>query len=137
MTIHLTQEAQIALLLVKKISVLKKYLDFADIFFEKLVEVLPEWIKLNKHVIELQKSKQPLYSPIYSLSLIELEILKTYIKINLANGFIQLSKSLARALVFFIQKPDGSLRLYINYQRFNNFTIKNWYLLHLIEKFLD
>lgn len=31
--------------------------------------------------------KQPLYGPIYSLKLVELETLKTYIKTNLARGW--------------------------------------------------
>ena len=37
---------------------------------------------------------------------IVLEILKTYIKTNLANSFIQLSKSAIGAPIFFNKKPD-------------------------------
>ena len=61
----------------------------------------------------------------YSLSLVELKTLKIYIEINLAKGFIWLSKSLMRALILFVQKPNASLRLYANYQGLNNLTIKN------------
>lgn len=39
------------------------------------------FIRINKYTIILIKSKQLLYKPIYSLSLIELKILKTYFKI--------------------------------------------------------
>ena len=71
--------------------------------------------RINEHTIELEKGKQPLFKSIYSLKSIELETLKTYIEINLANGFIQPSKSSARTLILFDKKPDRSLCFYINY----------------------
>ena len=43
---------------------------------------------MNDHAIKLKEDKQPLFSPIYSLKPVELETLKIYIKINLANDFI-------------------------------------------------
>ena len=49
---------------------------------------LPKNIGINEHAIKLQEGKQPPYRPIYSLGLVELEILKTYIKIYLKTGFI-------------------------------------------------
>ena len=72
-------------------------------------------MRINKHIIKLQEDKQPSYGPIYSLGPVELETLKTYIKTNLANSFIWPSKSLARAPILFVQKPDSSLHLYVNY----------------------
>lgn len=98
---------------------------------------LPENTGINKHAIELVKGKQPSYGPIYSLGLVKLETLKTYIEIYLKTGFIQPSKSPAGALIFFDKKSDGSLRLCINYQDLNNLTIKNWYSLLLIGESLD
>ena len=56
---------------------------------------------MNKHAIELEKSKQPSFESIYSLGPLELETLKTYIKTNLAIGFIRLSKSSAGAPIIF------------------------------------
>lgn len=41
---------------------------------------LPKNTKINKHAIELVEGKQFLYRSIYSLTLLELEILKTYIE---------------------------------------------------------
>ena len=66
-----------------------------------------------------------------------MEILKTYIKNNLANSFIQPSKFSAGALILFDKKLDRSLRLCINYQGLNNLIIKNRYLLPLIDESLD
>ena len=115
------------MLFVKKVIILEEYLDFADIFLKKLVEVLLECTGINKHAIELQKGKQLSHGPIYSLNLAELETLKTYIEINLTNSFIRLLKSSAGASIILVQKLDGSLRLYVNYQGLNNLTIKNRY----------
>ena len=44
---------------------------------------------INNHIIKLVDYWQLFYGPIYSLGLIELEILKTYINNDLANGFYQ------------------------------------------------
>ena len=98
---------------------------------------LPENTGLNEHAIKLEEGKQPSFGPIYSLGLVELETLKTYIKINLANGFIRPSKSLARAPILFNRKPHRSLHFCIDYQDLNHITIKNRYLLSLIGKLLD
>ena len=86
--------------------------------------MLPKYIEINIHVIDLEKGKQPLYESIYSLKMVELETLKTYIKTNLANSFICSSKSPTGAPIF-NKKSDGSLWLCVNYWDFNNITIKN------------
>lgn len=46
------------------------------------------FIKINNYTSELLKSKQLFHSPIYSSSLIELKILKTYFKIYQQTKFI-------------------------------------------------
>ena len=66
-----------------------------------------------------------LYWPIYSPRPVKLEIFKTYIKSNLANSFILLLKSSAKAWILFVKKLDSSFCLYIDYYNFNNLTIKN------------
>ncbi len=98
---------------------------------------LPENNGINEHAIELINSQQPLYGPIYILSLVELEMLKTYIETHLKTSFIQPSKSPARAPILFDKKFNGSLRLCINYRGLNNLTIKNWYPLPLIREALN
>ena len=45
----------------------------------------------------------------------KLDILKAYIKTNLANDFIKLSKSSIDAAILFKQKSNNFLHLYINY----------------------
>ena len=98
MTIHLFKAAQIIGSKPVQIAALKQneaqteipteYYNFADVFSEEKALVLSERIDLNKHAIELESGKQPLYRPIYSLIPMELEAMKTYIETHLKTGFI-------------------------------------------------
>ena len=92
---------------------------------------------MNKYAIELIERKQLFYGPIYALSLVELETQKVYIKTHLKTRFMQPFKSPADASILFNKKPDGNLCLCIDYQDLNNFTIKNQYLLPVIEEVLN
>ena len=83
-------------------------------FSEKKDLVLLEQTEFNQHTIELEKAKQPPYGPIYSLSWLELETLKTYIKTHLKTRFIQPFKSFADTPILFDKKPDGSLYLCVD-----------------------
>ena len=114
-----------------------EYSDYSNIFSAENAVELPENIGMNKHAIELEEDKQSLFGLVYSLGPVGLETLKTYIKTNLANSFIQPSKSPAGAPILFDRKPDKSLRLCIDYWGLNNIIIKNRYLLLLIGKLLD
>ena len=137
MQIHPSYQAQFALLTSEKTGILAEYSNFSNIFSSDSVTELPEYTRINNYSIHLLDNKQLPYSPLYSLGLVKLEILKTYIKTNLASGFIRLSKSLSGVLVLFVQKKENSFCLYIDYQGFNNLIIKNHYLLSLIDKLLD
>ncbi len=98
---------------------------------------LPENTGINENAIKLVEGKQPSQGPIYSLSPVELETLKTYIETHLKTGFIWPSKSPTGAPILFDKKPDGSLRLCVDYRGLNNLMIKNWYPLPLISEALD
>ena len=139
MPVHSERQAQVGALLFDKAptEVPAEYSDYSNVFSAENVAELPENTRINKHAIELEEGKQPPFGPIYSLGLVELETLKTYIKTNLANGFIRPSKSPAGAPILFDRKPDGSLRFCMYYRGLNNITIKNQYLLPLIGELLD
>ena len=78
-----------------------EYSNYSNVFLAENAVEPPENTGMNEHAIKLEEGKQPLFGPIYSLGLVELETLKTYIKTNLANGFIQSSKSPAGAPILF------------------------------------
>lgn len=76
---------------------------------------LLENTNINEYIIKLIKDKQLPYGPIYAFSLVELETLKSYIKIYLKTESIQLFKSLVGVPIFFDKKPNGNFCLYVNY----------------------
>ena len=135
--IYLDREAQITSLLIEEVKIPDKYSDFTNVFSEEKALVLPERTELNEHAIDLEDGKQPPYGPIYSLGPVELETLKTYIKTHLKTGFIQPFKFPAGAPILFDKKPDGSLRLCVDYRGFNNLMIKNRYPLLWIGESLN
>ena len=90
------------------------YHDFTDIFSKskagKLADHRPYDLKIT-----LDEGTVPPFGPIYSLSQEELAALRKFIDENLATGFICPSCSPCGALVLFIQKKDGSLRLCVDF----------------------
>ena len=139
MPVHSKRQAQVGALLFNEAptEVPAEYSDYSDVFSAEHAAELPENTGMNEHAIELEEGKQPPFGPIYSLGLVELETLKTYIETNLANGFIRSSKSPAGVSILFNRKLDGSLYLCVDYRSLNNITIKNQYPLPLIVKLLD
>ena len=137
--IHPFYKPQIVSLIAKKtfIKCSDEYVNFADIFSRNLVSKLPKYIKINNYAIKMVNCQQPSYRSIYSLGLIELKTLKTYIKTNLFNRFIRPSKSLASASIFFNWKSNRFFQLCINYKSLNNLIIKNQYLLSLVGELLN
>ena len=87
--IYRVRKVQLALLLIKKATVLVEYPDFTNIFLQKSANIFLEWTGANQHAIKVKKGKQLPYGPIYNLGPVKFEIFKTYIEINLANGFIR------------------------------------------------
>ena len=85
------------------IEVLVEYSDYNNIFLAENVVKLPKNTGIKEHAIKLEEGKQLLFRPIYSLGPVELETLKTYIKTNLANGFIRPFKSLAEVLILLVR----------------------------------
>ena len=92
-----------------------EYSNDSNIFLAENAAKFLENTRINKHVIELKKSKQPLFRFIYSLEPVELKTLKTYIKTNLAISVIWPFKFSARALILFERKSDRSLCYYVDY----------------------
>ena len=115
--VHPSRRPQISGLIAEEAptKVPDEYADFADVFSPDLAAELPEHTGINNYAIELVDGQQPPYRPIYSLEPVELETLKAYIEINLANGFIRPFTSPAGAPILFIRMSDGLLQLCVNY----------------------
>ena len=102
MPIHPSYQAQVATLISEETGIFAEYSNFSNIFSSDFAVELPEHTGINDHPINLLDDKQPFYSLIYNLGPVELEILKTYIKANLASSFIRLFKSSNGSLMLFV-----------------------------------
>jgi hypothetical protein len=114
-----------------------EYAEFADVFEPTNSQKLPPHRPGIDHEIPLISNAKPVYGPIYNLSETELQALKEYIDNMVAKGFIRPSKSPFGSPVLFVKKPDGSLRLCVDYRKLNDITIKNRYALPLISELFD
>ena len=98
--------------------------------------MLLEITELNQHVIELQEGQQPSYRPIYSLGPVQLETLKTYIRLTLPTASFGLQIYLL-VLLSSLLGSQTAASAYAWIIGVNNLTIKNRYLLSLISESLD
>ena len=139
MLMHSKRQSQIKVLIFYKAptEVLAEYSNYSNVFLVENAAEFPKNTRINKHAIELEKGKQPLFKPIYSLGPVDLKTLKTYIETNLINGFIWPSISPTGIPILFNRKPNKSFCLCVNYWGLNNILIKNRYPLPLIGKSLD
>lgn len=86
-----------------------EYSDFAD---NLILEVAFEFFKhtsIKNHAIKLNDKLQLPYGLFYSLELVKLETLKTYIKTNLAKDFIKSFEFPIGAPIFFNKKPNKNI----------------------------
>ena len=85
------------------------------------------------HAIELKEgAPKAIDCKVYPTTLTEDEALKNFIQEQLEKGYISKSKSPYASPFFFIKKKDGKLRPVPDYQKLNEYTIKNKYPLPLI-----
>lgn len=76
------------------------------------------------HKIVLDQENSLRFSPLYHMSLAELQTIKQYLLDNLNKGFIAPSQAPYASPVLFVQKADGSLRFCIDYRKLNAITRK-------------
>ncbi len=113
-----------------------EYHDFLDVFSRELMNTLSER-RLYDHKIQLQKNKTSIFESLYDMSQDELRVLKKYLKNNLIKDFIQVSSSFAISSILFVKKSSEELRFCVNYRDLNIMTVKNRYLLSLIQETLN
>ena len=73
----------------------------------------------------------------YPISPLKKKELDAFIEEGLATGMIRPSESLMASPVFFIKKKDGGLQFVQDYRALNAMTIKNQYLLPLINNLIN
>ncbi|SLM36095.1 gag polymerase env [Lasallia pustulata] len=107
----------------------------ADNTSEVNISVLSMEEVLAKIKIEGDRTKLP-RSRVYPISNYKLQKLKEYLDENLKKGFISPNHALYASPVLFAVKPNGSLRVCVDYQKLNAITKRNQYPIPLIEETL-
>ncbi|GJP58297.1 hypothetical protein CLOP_g23003 [Closterium sp. NIES-67] len=110
--------------------------EFQDILPDDLPNGLPPY-RTHQHEIVEEPGSKPTFRAPYRLSPTELTDMNKQIEYILAKGLIRPSTSPYGAPVPFTRKPDGSLRMCIDYRALNKQTIKNKYLIPRIDVLLD
>jgi hypothetical protein len=87
--------------------------------------------------IEYVPDTNPISKAQYMMASLELKELKEQLQELLDKGFIHPSISSWGALVLFVKKKDGSMRMCIDYRELNKVMIKNRYPLPRIDDLLD
>jgi hypothetical protein len=118
-------------------SILDKYIDYTYIFSKQESDILPPYRQYD-HKIELKNNNVSTlkYSPLYKISVEELEIVKEYLTNNLTKGFIKPSQVPFATPILFVKKPNSSLHFCIDFRMLNTLTRKDRYPLPLIDKTL-
>jgi AcrR family transcriptional regulator len=112
-------------------SILESY---SDVFEQKTTGLVDD---LAPPSVTLIPDSIPPNRPAFRLSLPERQELESQVTKMLEKGWIQPSRSPYGAPVLFVPKPDGSLRMCIDYRALNKLTLKNKYPLPRIEDLLD
>ena len=80
---------------------------------------------------------EPISKAPYRMAPLELKELKVQMEELVSKGFVRPSTSPWGAVVLFVKKNDGSLRLCIDYKELNKVTIRNPYLRPRIDDLFD
>ena len=121
----------------KKVEVPEHYHQFAKVFNEEASHRLPQHQPWD-HTIDLKKDAlASLNCKVYPLTVEEKQALRKWLDEELRKGYITKSKSPYASPFFFTKKKDGKLRLVQDYQKLNEYTIRDMYPLPLISDLIQ
>jgi hypothetical protein len=110
--------------------------EFLDVMLEDLPEDLPPRRRVD-HVIKVMPGVSPPAKAPYRISHEELKELKVQLEELPAKCYIKPSKSPYGALVLFVHKKDGTLRMCVDYRALKKATVKNQYPLLRIDDLFE
>jgi hypothetical protein len=111
--------------------------EYSHVFSKAASDELPPYREGVDHDIVLTGDLSELgTSPLYSMSLEHLKMLKEYLHDHLQKSFIEHSDAPYASPVLFAKKPGGGWRFCVDYRKLNAITKKDKYPLPLIEETL-
>ncbi len=109
---------------------------YKNCFFKTDISLLSEYNK-NNYTIDLQLDTELLFEFLYILFEKKFAVFRDYLLENQISEYICKSTNCANISILFVFKKNSIFRFCINYRELNSITIKNRYLLFLIEKTLN
>jgi transposase InsO family protein len=103
----------------------KQYHDYVDRWNPQEANKLPPRRPGIDHAIELTSGAVPPAKKPYGLTREQAAVVKAYVEDMLGKGFIRPSSSPYAAPVLIVKKPDGELRICVDYRALNALTIKD------------
>ena len=110
--------------------------EFTDVMPLELPKTFPPWRAVDHRIELVPRSKPPSKAP-YKMSPTELAKMRKQLTELLDAGYIQPSKASYGAPVLFQKKHNGSLRMCVDYRALTKVTVKNKYLVPLIQDLFD
>lgn len=110
--------------------------EFSDVF-QDLPSGLPPDRGVNHTIPIADSAAEPPFRRPYRMSPSEKEEVQRQVTELLNKGWIQPSTSPYGAPILFVQKPDGSLRMCVDYRALNAITVKNRYPMPRIDDIFD
>jgi len=109
---------------------------YRDVFSKIKADELPPHREGADHDIQLEGGNTLAPSPLYSMSIEHLKLMKEYLEEHLKKGFIVPSGAPFASPVLFAKKPGGGWRFCVDYRKLNAITKKDRYPIPLIEETL-
>jgi hypothetical protein len=104
-----------------ELYILEYYREFKDVISKEASDILLLY-RVYDYKIDLEKPNELGYTPLYKITIAELEETKHYLLDNLNKGFIKPSYILFAVPILFIKKPNRSLYLCIDFRKLNKLT---------------
>ena len=101
----------------------EEYYDLLHVISKKNSDTVPPHQKYDHKNISEEEQKYR-HTPLYKMSLGELDVVKCYLNSHLAKGFIQVSLALYLSVVLFVKKSGRSIRFCVDYRKLNAITKK-------------
>lgn len=108
--------------------------EYADVFKEPLGLPL---IRAYDHSIPLKEGVKPVVVRPYRYPQVQKNEIENQVNQMLESGVIQRSLSPFASLVILVKKMDGSWQFCVEYRQLNAITVKNMFIIPIIEQLLD
>ena len=119
-----------------KTVVPEDYHKFLDIFLKEALDTLSEHSKYDHRIQFLEGYKNHGNSLLHAMFELKLQFVRKFLEENLKKRFIKASSAPYLSPIMLAVKPGRGVRFCVDYRRLNKLTVKDAYLIPLIEKTL-